>query len=121
MSRVVGRTQGAMCAGMLGLQAVVLFLVTPVLLRLTDLGQSVALGIGIGLSVACVAAAGLMRRRGGIELGWAIQVCAVALGFVVPVMFALGFIFFSLYAGAFYLGRQIDQERAERSAQAPGA
>lgn len=113
----MGRFQRAMCSGMLGLQAVVLFLTTPVLLSLTDVNTVVALVIGIGLTVACVLAAGLMRRPVGGALGWAIQVCALALGFVVTAMFVLGLVFLALYAGSWYLGAQIDRERAEREAE----
>ena len=110
----MGRLQRAMCAGMLGLEAVVLFLTTPVMLTLTDVRTGLALGVGVGLTVACVLAAGLMRRPVGAVLGWAVQVCAIALGFVVPVMFALGAVFLSLYAGSWFLGARIDRERAER-------
>ena len=37
-----------------------------------------------------------------------------ALGFVVTAMFVLGLVFLALYAGSWYLGAQIDRERAER-------
>ncbi len=112
----MGRFQRTMCAGMLGLQAVVLFLTTPVMLSLTDIETWVALVIGLGLTGACILAAGLMRTRLGGPLGWAIQACALALGFVVTAMFALGAVFLSLYAGSWFLGAQIDRERAEREA-----
>ncbi len=108
----MGRLQRAMCAGMLGLEAVVLFLTTPVMLTLTDVRTGLALGVGVGLTVACVVAAGLMRRPVGAALGWAVQVSAIALGVLVPVMFVLGLIFLVLYAGSFTLGSRIDRERA---------
>ena len=112
----MGRIQRAMCAGMLGLQAIVLFLTIPVLLSLTDVGTTVALTVGLGLTLACILAAGLMGRPGGGALGWAIQAAALALGFVLPAMFALGVVFLSLYAGGWYVGERIDRERAEREA-----
>ncbi len=108
--------QRSMCAGMLGLQAVVLFLTTPVLVVLTDVGAPTALAIGLGLTVACIVAAGMMRRPAGRVLGWSIQVLSVLLGFLVPVMFAIGAIFLALYAGSFVMGARIDRERAERAA-----
>jgi hypothetical protein len=46
-----------------------------------------------------------------------VQVCAIGLGFVVPVMFGLGVVFLALYAGAWVLGSRIDRERAEREPQ----
>lgn len=115
----MGRIQRAMCSGMLVLEAIVLFLTTPVLLTLTDISTGVALAIGLGLTVACFVAAGLMRGRAGLILGWAIQVCALALGFVVTAMFALGLVFLALYGGSVVLGSRIDRERAERE-QAEG-
>ena len=65
-----GRTQRAMCAGMLGLQAIVFLLTTPVLLTLTSVRTGVGLGIGLGLTVACLLVAGLVRRPGGLQLGF---------------------------------------------------
>ncbi len=110
----MGRIQRSMCAGMLGLEAVVLFLTTPVLLTLTDVSTGVGLAVGLGLTLACLVAAGLMRRRVGAALGWAVQAGALALGFLIPAMFALGLVFLALYAGAYVLGGRIDRERAER-------
>ncbi len=104
----------SMCAAMLALQAVVLFLSGVVLIGISDLGAGAALGIGFGLAAACVVTAGLLRRPWAYYLGWAIQVASLALGFVVTMMFLLGVIFTALWAGAFFLGARIDRERAER-------
>ena len=108
--------QRSMCAGMLGLQAVVLLLTTPVMLSLTVIPTALGLTIGLGLTVACVVVAGMLRRPGGMTLGWMIQIASVAMGFLVPTMFAIGLIFLALWAGAYFLGARIDRERAERSA-----
>jgi len=106
----------SMCAGMLGLQAVVLFLVGVALPVVSDgVSPGLGIGIGLGLAVVCVLAAGLLRSRAGFALGWAVQVLAIALGFVVTAMFALGVIFLALYGGAYFLGDKIDRERAERT------
>ena len=109
--------QRSMCSGMLGLQAVVLFLVGVTLPSVTDVRPGVGIGIGLGLAFLCVVAAGLMRRRAGLALGWAVQAISIALGFVIPVMFALGVVFLALYGGAFFLGANIDRERAARAAR----
>jgi hypothetical protein len=112
----MGRIQRAMCAGMLGLESMVLLLTTPVMLSLTEVGTVTALVIGLGLTLACLVAAGMMRRPVGAALGWAVQVAAVGLGFLVPAMFALGLVFLALYGGSFFLGAKIDRERHEREA-----
>jgi hypothetical protein len=112
----MGRIQRAMCAGMLGLQSVVLLLTVPVMLSLTEVDTAVALLIGVGLTLACLVAAGTMRRPVGGALGWAVQVASLAMGLVVPVMFALGAVFLALYGGSWFLGQRIDREREERTA-----
>ena len=113
----MGRTQRSLCAGMLCLQAVVVFLTTPVLLTLTDVATGVGLGIGLGLTVACVLAAGLMGRgRVGGALGWAVQLCSIALGVLLPVMVVLGLVFLGLYAASWVVGARIDRERDQHTA-----
>ena len=104
----------SMCAGMLTLQAVVLFLTGVVSIGTTDLGAGAALGMGLGLAVLCVLAAGLLGRSVGYALGWLVQVVAIALGFVVTVMFFLGIVFGALYAASYFLGAKVDRESAER-------
>jgi uncharacterized membrane protein YciS (DUF1049 family) len=107
-------TQRSMCAAILVLEAVVLFLTGVVSIGLTDLGTRQALGLGIGLAVLCVVAAGMLGRRFGYALGWLVQGVSLALGFVVPTMFFLGAVFGALWATAYFLGRRIDEEKAER-------
>jgi hypothetical protein len=108
--------QRAMCAGMLALQAVVLFLSGLVLTGITDLGFGRSVGTGLGLALLCLVAAGLLRRPWGYWLGWAVQVISLALGFVVVPMFFLGAVFAALWATAYFLGAKIDREQAERAA-----
>jgi uncharacterized membrane protein YciS (DUF1049 family) len=103
-----------MCAVMLALQAVVLGLTTPVLISVADVSVSTALAVGLGLTVACLVVAGMLRRAWAFHAGWAIQVAAFALGIVIPMMFLLGAVFTALWAGAYFLGTKIDRERDER-------
>jgi hypothetical protein len=104
-----------MCAGILVLQAVVLFLTGVVTLGMTDIGAVASLSLGLGLAVLCVLAAGMLGRPGGYALGWAVQVVSIGLGFVVTAMFFLGVVFGGLWATAYFLGIRIDRERAERA------
>jgi len=104
----------SLCAGILVLQAVVLFLTGVVTIGMTDLGVATSLSLGAGLAVLCVLAAGLLGRPGGYWLGWAVQVLSIALGFVTAPMFFLGVVFTALWATAYFLGARMDVERAER-------
>jgi hypothetical protein len=104
-----------MCAAMLVLQAVVLFLTGVVTIGMTDIGAVASLSLGLGLAVLCVVAAGLLGRPGGYPLGWAVQVVSIGLGFVVTAMFFLGAVFAVLWATSYFLGIRIDREKAERA------
>jgi hypothetical protein len=112
---MTGSARRALCAAMLVLQAVVLFLTGVVSVGVTDLGAGASLGMGLGLALLCVLAAGLLRVRAGYALGWLVQGASIALGFVVPLMFFLGVVFAALWAGSYVLGGRIDREKAERA------
>ena len=107
-------SQRQLSTTMLTLQAVVLGLTTPVMITVAGVSVGTALAVGLGLAVACVVVAGMLRRPWAYSLGWLIQVASIVLGVVVPIMFALGAIFLALWAGASFVGAKIDRERAER-------
>lgn len=112
MNRSIRRS---MCAGILVLQAVVLFLTGVVTIGITNFGAGTSLSLGLGLAVLCVLAAGMLGRPAGYWLGWFVQVVSLALGALVPVMFFLGVAFAGLWTAAYVLGLKIDRERAERA------
>lgn len=101
-----------MCAAVLSLEAIALGLSTPVMITLTDVPTPTALALGLGLVVACLVLAGLLRSEWAYGAGWAIQLAAIGLGFVVPMMFLIGAIFALLWGTAYFLGRKIERERA---------
>ncbi|WP_244963120.1 DUF4233 domain-containing protein [Nocardioides dongkuii] len=101
-----------MCAAVLCLEAIVLGLTTPVLITIADVSTGVSVAIGLGLAVLCLLLAGMLRREWAYAAGWAVQVAAVGLGFVIPLMFVLGGIFALLWGTADFLGRKIERERA---------
>ena len=101
-----------MCAAVLSLEAIALGLTTPVMITIADVATGTALAVGLGLAAACLLLAGMLRAEWAYLAGYAVQVAAVALGFVVPAMFGLGAVFAALWAGADLLGRKIERERA---------
>lgn len=101
-----------MCAAVLSLEAITLGLTTPVMISIADVSTPVALTVGLGLALLCLLTAGLLRAEWAYGLGWAIQIAAICLGFVVGVMFFLGAVFALLWGTAYVLGRKIERERA---------
>lgn len=101
-----------LCAAVLSLEAVTLGLTTPVLVTLADVPVPTALAVGLGLAAACLLLAGMLRSEWAYRAGWLIQVAAVGLGLLIPMMFFLGGIFALLWGMADFLGRKIERERA---------
>lgn len=101
-----------MCAAVLSLEAITLGLTTPVLIAVESVDTGPALAIGLGLALACLLLAGMLRAEWAYWLGWVVQAAAIALGFVIPMMFVLGVVFAVLWGAAYLLGRKIEQERA---------
>jgi hypothetical protein len=101
-----------MCAAVLCLEAITLGLTTPVMITIAGVAVPTALMVGLGLAVLCLLLAGMLRASWAYALGYAVQVAAIGLGFVIPMMFLLGGIFASLWTGADFLGRKIEREKA---------
>ena len=104
--------QRRLCSAILLLEAVVLGLTTPVMISVESVDKSQALWIGLGLTVACLLVAGMLRKPWAYGVGWAIQVAAVGLGLLVTAMYVLGAIFLLLWYAAVRIGRLIDTDRA---------
>lgn len=102
-------------AAVLSMEAVVIALAIPVAVTISDIDASTAVPAGLAVAVACVVVAALLRRGTlAYYLGSGLQVVAVGLGFVVPVMFALGAIFAVLWFLALHLGRKVAAADAAR-------
>ncbi|MFL6024257.1 MAG: DUF4233 domain-containing protein [Marmoricola sp.] len=108
--------QRRLCSAILLLEAVVLGLSTPVMISVESIDKSQALWTGLGLTLACLLLSGMLRRPWAYGVGWAIQVAAIALGFLVTAMFVLGAIFLLLWLAAVRIGRLIDTDRAAAQA-----
>jgi hypothetical protein len=100
-----------MASAILTLEAIVLGLTAPVLIRISHVAPSRALPIALGLAVACILVVGMLKRPWAYAAGWAIQYAAIALGFIVTTMFTLGAVFALLWWGALALSKKIDRER----------
>jgi hypothetical protein len=107
-----------MCATVLALQSIVLGLVTPVLISVRGVSTPAGLAIGLGLALAALVIAGSLRTEWAYYAGFALQVAAVALGVLVPVMFVLGLAFGALWTAAYLLGRRIEVQQAAWAADA---
>ncbi|MEG9225225.1 DUF4233 domain-containing protein [Aeromicrobium sp. Sec7.5] len=110
-----------LCAAMLFFEAILLGLSTPVMITVEDVDRGLALWLGLGLAVACIVVAGMLRRPGGFVLGHALQVAAIGLGFLAPAMFFVGALFALLWWGAYRLGGTIEADRARWTAEAEQA
>ena len=110
-----------MCSAMLTLEAIILALAVPVMISVEDVSKPLALISGLGLALLCVLTAGSLRRPQAYVLGHAIQAGAIALGFLVTVMFFVGAIFAALWFGAFFVGRRIEEDKARWAREAGDA
>ncbi|MFI6793724.1 DUF4233 domain-containing protein [Nonomuraea sp. NPDC050383] len=95
-------------ASVLGMEAIVAALVTPVAISVNGVRPALAVTAGIGLAVLCVVAAGLLKKPIGYVLGSVVQVIAIATGFLVPTMFFLGAIFLALWITAIFVARRVE-------------
>ena len=77
-------------------------------------GTSV-LAAGSVLAVGCLVAAGLMRGRWGVPLGWLLQVVTLVSAVVVPMMVAVFLIFGGLWVFCLVQGGRIDAAMARRA------
>jgi hypothetical protein len=104
-----------MASAVLGLESVVLFLSTPVMIQVSGVDSTLAVAAGLGLALVALVVCALLRHRWGYVAGSLVQVAAIALGFVVTTMFVLGVIFAVLWAAALVLGRRVDAVKAQRA------
>lgn len=106
---------------MLTLEAIILGLSVPVMISVEGVDTPLALTLGLGLAVLCVLTAGLLSRPWAYVVGHVLQVGAICLGFVVPIMFVVGAIFAALWTTAYRLGRRIQADKARWAAEAAGS
>lgn len=95
-------------ASVLGMEAIVVALITPVAISVGGVAPALAVSVGIGLAVLCVVVAGLLKRPFAYVAGSLLQVAAICTGFLVPMMFFLGTIFAALWITAIFVARRVE-------------
>ena len=112
----------SLLAALLVLEAVVVGLAIPVAVLASDRGAASAWALG-GLAVLLVLAAGLVRRRHGVAVGWAMQVLVLLAGLMLPALAVLGLVFLAVWVVAIVYGAKGDRlaaENARRTRPLPG-
>jgi len=74
---------------------------------------------GSALALLCVVASGLLRRRGGVLLGWLVQLLTLASALVLPAMAIVALIFGGLWWMCLTQGGRIDDIRAQWEREDP--
>jgi hypothetical protein len=97
-----------LCAGVLGMEAVVLGLTTPVAITLGNVAPIVAASVGLGLALCCVVLTAMLRKPIAYTLGTVLQVLAIATGFLVSTMFFLGVLFAALWFTAIFVAHRVE-------------
>lgn len=122
LPRRPGQITRRLCSATLLAQALSVFfgaLVAWQLDRVTTGGSgSTLLWGGSALAVLCLVAAGALRARAGIYLGWLCQALTLASALVLPAMLLVGGIFAVLWWVCLSNGLRIDADRARAAAAA---
>jgi hypothetical protein len=97
-----------LCSGVLGMEAIVVGLLTPVAINVGGVAPAIAVTVGLGLAVLCVVVIGLLKRPFAYIAGSVVQVLAIASGLLVPIMFFLGALFAALWIAAIIVARRVE-------------
>ncbi|WP_370566203.1 DUF4233 domain-containing protein [Cryobacterium sp. BB736] len=100
----------------LGLEATLVFFVTMAVFGLREVSPGVAFGGGAVLFLLLIIAAAYARFPWAIWLGWAMQAVLIALGLVLPVMYAIGAGFAAIFIYCFLTGRRLDRQNNSATA-----
>ncbi len=98
-----------LCATVLIMEAIVIGLAIPVAITIGHTAPRVAGFAGGVLAVVAVLLAAVAGRPGlrwALVAGSALQLCVIAAGALVPVMYALGLIFAGFWMLAIWMGRR---------------
>lgn len=91
-------------SSVLSMEFVVFWLAIIVAIVQSHVRVATALSVGGVLAIGCVVVAGTIKRPWAYRAGSVIQALAIGCGFVVPVMFFVGFVFAVLWIVALRMG-----------------
>ena len=106
-------------AATLLLEAIVIALSTPVMIVVGDVPKALGLTCGLGLAVVAAAASGMQRRPGGRVVGSLVQVGAVALSLLEPLMAIVGVLFAICWVATLLLEDRMRRIRREKGLDRP--
>ena len=110
----------SLLAAVLVFEAVVVALAIPVAVLANGRGTGAAVALAV-LAILLVLGAGLVRRPGGVALGWALQVLVCLSGLLVPAMAVLGMVFLGVWVVALVYGAKGDRLAAQSAARGRSA
>ncbi|MGH8826101.1 MAG: DUF4233 domain-containing protein [Jiangellaceae bacterium] len=100
----------------LSIEAIVVLLAVPVALNVSDVSSGIAWLSGGAVAAACVVGAATVRRgRVGYLIGSLAQLAAIAMGFLVTLMFVLGGIFALMWFLLLRIGPDVERSKVARS------
>ncbi|AXI77554.1 DUF4233 domain-containing protein [Peterkaempfera bronchialis] len=105
-----------LCSSTLLGEALVILFAALVAMQLSDVPHGALWAVSGAAMVLCLLLCGVVGRRGGVALGWALQLGLIAAGAVVPMMYVLGAVFAALWWCSVRYGRRIDAIKAARAA-----
>ncbi|MEV4438891.1 DUF4233 domain-containing protein [Streptomyces sp. NPDC049577] len=93
-----------------------------VAMQTSDLSAGTVWAVSGTAMVLSVLLCGVLTRRGGVQLGWLLQLGLIASGMIVPTMYILGVVFAGLWWASVHFGRKVDAAKARfAAAQAEAA
>jgi Protein of unknown function (DUF4233) len=113
------RPMNSTLAAILLLEAIVIGLSIPAMIVVGGVPKAVAITVGLAVALVAATASGMQTRRGGRLVGALVQVAAVAMSLLEPLMAILGTIFAVCWVAALLLEDRMKRIRREKGLDRP--